>query len=152
MTVSASLQQLSGGPSSYGLFDDVNELQHGRTRLALDGYRYDPARKLPLYVFNLVADDGATVGQYHFAPGEPDRVGATGNAGGHVAPEYRNKGHSKDAVKALGTLARRHGMATFIITCPKSNGAARKALEQVGEEIDQQHEETCFYRIPSASR
>ncbi|MFC5550976.1 hypothetical protein [Massilia aerilata] len=149
MTTSQFLEQLAGAPVAHGLFDKVGDLQHGRTRLDLESYQYDPVRKLPLYVFKLLADDGAVVGQYHFAPGDPDQVGEIGNAGGHVDAAYRDKGHSKDCIKALKSLAWRHGMASFIVTCPKSNGAARTALQQVGKEIDRQDGDMCFYEIPA---
>ena len=149
MTVSRFLEQLPGAPVTHGLFDDVGNLQHGRTRLDLESYSYDPVRKLPVYVFKLLADDGAVVGQYHFAPGDPDQVGEIGNAGGHVDAAYRDQGHGKEGVKALGSLARRHGMASFIVTCPRTNDAARKGLQQVGKEIDRQHGDICYYEIPA---
>lgn len=150
MTTSRFVEQLSGAPSLHGLFEDVGSLRHGRTRLDLDGFRFDPTRKLPLYVFNLIDDDGTHVGQYHFAPGTPEVVGEIGNAGGYVAAAYRDRGHSKEAVKALGELALRHGMDSFIITCPQDNAAARKALDQVGVEMANRGGNMCFYDIPAS--
>lgn len=151
MSTSTLVEQLSDAPPTHGLFDDVGSLRHGRTRLDLDGFRFDPMRKLPLYVFNLVNDDGMHVGQYHFAPGSPEAVGEIGNAGGYVDAAYRNRGHSKEAIKALGELARRHGMDSFIITCPKDNAAARKALDQVGVELANRDSKLCYYEIPASN-
>lgn len=150
MSTSTLVEQLSGAPSLHGLFDDVGSLRYGRTRLDLDGIRFDPMRKLPLYVFNLINDDGTHVGQYHFAPGTPEAVGEIGNAGGHVDAAHRDRGHSKEAIKALGELALRHGMDSFIITCPKDNAAARKALGQVGVEMANRDSRLCYYKIPAS--
>jgi RimJ/RimL family protein N-acetyltransferase len=150
MTISRLVEKLSGTATLHGLFEDVGGLQHGRTRLNLDGFRFDPLRKLPLYVFNLINDDAINVGQCHFAPGAPGAVGEIGNAGGFVEAAYRNNGHSQEAIKALGELARRHGMTSFIITCPKGNDAARKALEHVGVELENRAGDVCFYEIPAS--
>jgi RimJ/RimL family protein N-acetyltransferase len=149
MTVNALLEELPGEPAQFGLFDDVRHLAHGRTKLLLEGYKFDPERKLPLYLFNLQASDGSYVGQYHFTPGSPDLVGDVGNSGGHVDPPYRNRGHSKAAIKALSALARRHGMKNFIITCGMDNDAARHALAQVGKELAMPHATLHFFEIPA---
>lgn len=148
MTTTTSVEQISGAPSSHGLFEDVSGLQHGRTRLDLEGFQFDSVRNLPLYVFNLVDDNEAVVGQYQFAPGLPEAVGEIGNAGGFVEAAYRNQGHSQDAVKALGMLALRHGMTSFIITCPRDNEPARKALDHVGAELADRAGNVCVYEIP----
>jgi RimJ/RimL family protein N-acetyltransferase len=150
MTTSNLVEELSGAPSRHGLLEDIRSLHEGRTRLDLEGFRFDPIRNLPLYVFNLIDDDGALVGQYHFAPGAPEAVGEIGNAGGYVEAAYRNRGHSKEAIKALGELASRHGMDSFIITCPKDNDAARKALDQVGTNMANRDGDICFYEIPAS--
>jgi RimJ/RimL family protein N-acetyltransferase len=149
MSSNTLLEQLPGDPAMHGLFDNVHSLRHGHTKLVLDGFKFDPARKLPVYLFNLQTDDGAFVGQYQFTPGTLDIVGHIGNAGGYVDPAYQNRGHSKDAIKALGTLAKRHGMQSFIITCCRDNDAARSALQQVGKEMTTQHDELCFFEIPT---
>ena len=150
MTSPTSVEQLSGAPTSHGLFEDVGGLQHGRTRLDLEGFGFDSVRELPLYVFNLVNDDETIVGQYQFAPGAPEAVGEIGNAGGFVEAEFRNRGHSQDAVRALGMLALRHGMTTFIITCPKDNHSARKALNHVGADVADGAGNVCIYEIPAS--
>ena len=149
MTINARLEELAGEPAQSGLFGDVHRLRHGRTTLLLEGFKYDPQRKLPLYLFDLQASDGSYVGQYHFTPGPSALVGEIGNAGGHVDPPYRNRGHSKDALRALGALARRHGMDKFIITCDRENGAARHVLAQLGKEKAVQHASLYFFDIPA---
>lgn len=149
MSSSTFLEQLPGEPALFGLFDDVHGLGHGHTKLVLDGFKFDSKRKLPLYLFNLQAADGSVVGQYHFTPGAPDAVGDIGNSGGHVDPAYQNLGHSKEAIRALSTLAKRHGMENFIITCGRENSAARHALAQVGKELAKQHATLCFFEIPT---
>jgi RimJ/RimL family protein N-acetyltransferase len=149
MSSNALLEDLSGEPAQFGLFNDVHCLRHGQTKLILEGFKYDPQRKLPLYLFDLQASDGSYVGQYHFAPGPSELVGDIGNAGGHVDPPYRNRGHSKNAIKALSALARRHGMDNFIISCGIENGAARRVLSQVGRELAMPHATLHFFEIPA---
>jgi RimJ/RimL family protein N-acetyltransferase len=149
MTMNARLEELAGEPAQFGLFDDVHGLSHGRTKLLLEGFKFDPERKLPLYLFNLQASDGSYVGQYHFTPGPLEVVGDVGNSGGHVDPPYRNRGHSKEAIKALGALAKRHGMENFIISCGIENSAARHGLAQVGKQLARQHATLYFFEIPA---
>ena len=150
MTSPAIVELLQGTPTSYGLYEDIGKLAHGRTKLDLEGFRFDPQRKLPLYLFNLINEKDEVVGAYHFTPGAPGEVGEVGNAGGHVAEAFRNNGHSQEAVKALGGVASRHGMTSFIITCPKDNMAARKALDYVGVERATGEGDLCFYDIPAS--
>lgn len=149
MSSNTLLERLPGEPVLFGLFDDIHGLGHGHTKLILDGFKFDPKRKLPLYLFNLQAPDGSVVGQYHFTPGAPEVVGDIGNSGGYVDPAYQNRGHSKEAIRALGPLAKRHGMENFVITCGKENSAARHALEQLGNELPTQHATLCFFVIPA---
>jgi predicted acetyltransferase len=148
MTKSLVIEELSGAPRLHGLFENVGTFQCGQTRLDIESFRFDSVRKLPFYVFNLINNDGAVVGQYQFAPGKPEAVGEVGHAGGSVDPAYRNRSHSQEAVKALGGLAKMHGMTSFLITCPKDNIAARKALDHVGVELKDRNENVCFYEIP----
>lgn len=150
MTSPTTVEQLQGAPTSHGLYEDLGTLEHGRTKLDLGGYRFDPIRKLPLYLFNLINESGDIVGEYHFTPGEAGLVGEIGNAGGHVAEAFRNNGHSQEAIKALGGVASRHGMPSFIITCPKDNVAARKGLDNVGVELITGDGDICFYEIPAS--
>lgn len=148
MTTTKEAQRLEGTPTSHGLYEDFGKLEHGGTKLNLKEFQFDSGRKLPLYVFSLSNETGDIVGEYHFAPGTPQQVGDIGNAGGHVDEAFRNRHHSQEAIMALGGVASRHGMNSFIITCPMDNAAARKGLGNVGIELENQGGTICYYQIP----
>ncbi len=150
MTTTTSVEPLDGAPGAHGLYEDIGRLEYGRTRLDLEGCSFDPVRKLPFYVFKLIDENDDVVGEYHFAPGAPEVVGEIGNAGGYVADQFRNRHHSQEAIKALAGVASRHGMSSFIITCPKDNAAARKGLGNVGTELSAGDGNICFYEIPAS--
>ena len=147
MTSPATTVALHCIPGSVGLIEDLPILSHGKIRLKLAGYRHDPERDLPLYLFDVVTESGEVAGQYHFTPGAEDRVGDIGNSGGHVDQSFRNRGLSSDAIRALKPLASLHGMQSFVITCGKDNGAAQTALRKLGVEYPQ--EQLFKYRIPA---
>jgi tagatose 1,6-diphosphate aldolase len=142
------LETLGEEPESHGLFRDVGELRDGDVRLHFDGHKFDPARRLPLYLFNVENAQGEQIGQYHFTPGAPEVVGDKGNSGGFMHPPFKRKGYSRSTIKALAPLAKRHGLDSIIITCPSGNVEAREAIAAIGGQLTNPGADVYRFQVP----
>jgi hypothetical protein len=120
------------------LFDDVGDLTFGSVKLRLQGHYRCLDVGQPLYKLDIL--DGATadpIGEITFIPqADASTVEALGHAGVELAEAAKGRGSAGDALKALGPLAKRHGLSEFTVVIPNDNAPAITAAQKVLSRVD----------------
>lgn len=154
MSLCRNVVPLAGDPAAAGLFENVGNLAAGNVRLRLQGHFECRDVGRPLYRFDILdVRINAVVGDITFMP-EPDAsvVGAIGHSGGGLEPQARGDGLYGQALQALAPLARRHGLAEFVVAIPLTNQPAMRVAEKLALRALPAMEGRMRFAVPSGER